>query len=117
MDSRNALKLLLSELNEFEGEVDTSDPEWTQIIFNKHVSSLINKGVIRTKKIPRKVRLAEIIELIFDSEEPSEMLEKAGEFDEILRTYGEGPGKEEMKQAVLALHEVIELLKAATAKP
>jgi hypothetical protein len=113
MKKLEAVKLLRDELVDFSDEVDPSDPEWTQILFNKRVSNLIRKGVVRTKKLPRKVRLTEIVESVLGSKPDDEILERAKESDEMLHSYGDGPAEEEMKAAQNSLLRLIELLDKA----
>jgi hypothetical protein len=116
MNRQKAMQLLIDELIEFVGEIDVSDPEWTQILFNKRVSSLIRKGVVRTRKLPRKIRLADIIELVVDREvHHGDILADAEQFDDVIRSYGEEPDRESMEEARDSLEKLIESLKEARA--
>jgi hypothetical protein len=114
MNRQKVMQLLIDELVEFGDEFDASDPEWTQILFNKHLSNLIRKRVVRTRNLPRKIRLAEIVELLIDSEKRTdEMMQPAKHFDDIIRSYGDEPDKESMEEARVSLEKVIDELKAA----
>jgi hypothetical protein len=103
------LQLIREELAEFQEEFDVSDPDWTQILFKKHVSSLINRGVLKTRRLPRKVRLIEIIELV-GLDDDREIVDLAEQFDEVLQAYGEGPSKDEMREGLRSLGQVLVLL-------
>lgn len=114
MNRQKAMKVFTDELIEFVGEIDISDPEWTQLLFNQRVSSLMKKGVIRSRELPRKIRLTEIIELIVDPEmHRGDMLEHAEQFDNVIRSYGEEPDRESMEEARVSLEKIIESLKEA----
>src|SRR5438445_10277057 len=114
MKSQKATEILRNELVEFEDEFDTSDPEWTQVMFNRRVSTLIRKGVIRTRKLPRKVRLTEIVEILFHSDEYEEnynaLIEQAQEFDNVIQSYRGEPDKAEMENAHESLNKLVEWL-------
>jgi hypothetical protein len=109
-----ALQKLREELAEFDDEFDTTDPDWTEVLFRKHVTELLTKRVIRTKKRPRKIGLADLIELVFRSDNSEHgydpLLEAAQEFDVLLSSYNGEPDEEEMKEARNNLRKVINLL-------
>jgi hypothetical protein len=100
-------------LSEFAAEIDVSDPEWTQILLNERISSLIKKGVVETTKLPRKLRLTDILEIL-DFEMPDgKIWENAERFDDVIRSYGEEPDRESMEEARDSLAKIIESLRNA----
>jgi hypothetical protein len=110
MKKLDAIKIVRDELSDFSEEIDTSDPEWTQILFNKRVSTLIRKRVLRTNKVPRKVLISEIIDSVVKPDPGDEIVEPAQHADEMLHSYGDGPDKREMREAQRSLYRVVELI-------
>lgn len=118
MKQSKTLTLIRDELREFADEFEVTDSGWTQILFNKHVSKLINKGVIRTNKLPRKVGLTEIIEFVLRSDKSAldskasrdEIVKQAEIFDNTIHNYRGEPDEEDMEDAERSLKKVIEIL-------
>ena len=113
MKRTNALKLVVDELSEFAGEMDVSDPEWTQILLNQRISSLIKKGAVETTQLPRKLRLTDILEMLDLQISDGEIWDNAERFDDVIRSYGEEPDRESMEEARGSLARIIELLRNA----
>ena len=113
MERKKAITLLIEELSEFADEIDVSDPEWTQILLNQRISSLIKKGVVESTSLPRKLRLADILGML-DFEIPDgEIWDDAERFDDVIRSYGEEPDRESMEEARDSLAKIIESLRNA----
>ncbi len=120
MKRLKALLKLRDELKEFYDEFDVSDPEWTQILFHKRVSALIRSGTIKTSKLPRKVGLTDVFELLFGeanaAENYAEVLENTQKFDGILSSYSGEPSEEEMEEAQELLTGIIDKLSESLEK-
>ena len=110
MNRKKKLKLLRDELAKFSEDFDTTDPEWSQVLFKKHVSRLIDKGVIRTNKLPRKVRMMDILESLLDEAQTAEIWEQARQLDDVLHSYGDEPDKEAMEEARDSLESIVGVL-------
>lgn len=113
MKPKKALKLVVDELSGFADEMDVSDPEWTQILLNQRISSLIKKGVLETTELPRKLRLTDILEMLDLQVPDGEFWDNAERFDDVIRSYGEEPDRESMEEARDSLAKIIESLRNA----
>jgi len=111
MNRKKTLKIVVDELGQFADDMDISDPEWTQILLNQRISSLIKKGVLETSELPRKLRLTDILEML-DLEMPDGGIwDNAERFDDVIRSYGEEPDRESMEEARDCLAKIIESLR------
>lgn len=103
------IKKLLAELEGFVHEIDTTDPEWTQVLFKERVSNLIRDKVLKTDKMPWKVNLTDVLELVLGRVD-SDLLETAETFDDALSSYGAEPDEDEMNHAYDAVVEIVKRL-------
>jgi len=117
MKRRNTLQVVIDELREFVGEIEPSDPEWTQILFNQRISSMLRKGALKSSKLPRKIRLSELLDLL-DLDVPyDDVANSVEQFDDVIRSYGEEPDRATMEEARSSLENVIEFLVKVAAEP
>ena len=75
----------------FAEEFDASDPEATEVALYAHISKLLTKGLIKTKKKKSDLRLDDVLANILKLHAESELLENARLFGSLISSYGGEP--------------------------
>jgi hypothetical protein len=103
-------KKLRDELVAFADEFDTSDPAHTEVMLDTHISSLLEQGLIISKKKGNDLHLDDVLEYILKVPETDELIENARLFRNLISSYGGDPTDEDMQEAFGILSGLIETL-------
>jgi len=108
----SAVGTLLSELKEFAEELDVTDPGWTEVMLDTHISNLIGKGTIKAPRWRKNLRLDDVFDLVFRDEATDDLRERVQMFQDLTNTYRGEPDREDMEEATSVLSEIIERVSA-----
>ena len=103
-----AAKSLRDELVAFADEFDTSDPVNTEVLLDTHISKLVEKGLIKSKKKGNDIHLDDAFECILKVTETHELVENARLFRTLISSYGGDPTDDDMEEAFDILSRLIE---------
>ena len=101
---------LHAELKDFAAEFDDSDPSWTEVMLDTHISNLIDRGTIKARWWRRNLRLDDAFERILKGHATDDLMERVRMFQDLINDYRGEPSKEDMVEARDILNELLEEL-------
>jgi hypothetical protein len=94
----------------FVEEFDSSEPEETEVKLDTHLSSLLEEGIIKTKKKGKDLYLDEVLTNILNKTEDDDLIENARLFRVLISSYGGEPSDDDMDEAYDILVKIVEAL-------
>jgi hypothetical protein len=104
------LESLLKELREFCQEFYLDDPSETSINLDVHISTLIEKKIIKKHWWRRQPKLKDVFETLLGDHSTDSMLERVDMFGDLINDYRGEPSTEDMEQAKDILEKLIQEL-------
>jgi hypothetical protein len=105
-----SVQILLEELKTFSEEFDATDPGWTEIMADTHITNLIDRGVVKVPKDQETLRLDDVFNSVFGSQITDNLLERVQTFQDLTNSYRGEPSTEDMEEARDVLDELIKTL-------
>jgi hypothetical protein len=99
---------LLVELREFFEEFSVDDPSETSINLDVHISTLIEKKIIKKHWWRKQPKLKDVFEALLADHSASSMLERVEMFGDLINDYRGEPSTEDMEQAQDILEKLIQ---------
>jgi hypothetical protein len=102
----NALKALLTELEEFSAEFDTSSAEAMQLLLDEHITTLMKQGYMTDRLAAPD--LEDVLAHILHGQVSEDLLSSAETMRRLIESYGDTPSYDDMEEAYSLLGEIIE---------